>query len=133
MQVHRYGPDPSQFGELYRPAGGSAGCVVIIHGGFWRARYDCSLGRPLGLDLQRRGYTVWNLEYRRVGNGGGWPATFEDVASGLAVLRELDVDTSAVVAVGHSAGGHLATWAAAPAAIREELVTYPARYPPIRG
>jgi acetyl esterase/lipase len=88
--------------------------VVVVHGGFWRSRYDCSLGRPLAGDLVRRGYTVWNLEYRRMGDGGGWPTTFDDVAAGLGALAELDVDTSAVVAVGHSAGGHLATWAASP-------------------
>ena len=109
---HRYGADPSQFGELYRPDGTSQGTIVVIHGGFWRAAYDLSLGRPLATDLVARGYTVWNLEYRRVGIGGGWPHTFDDVAAGIDQLAELDVDTSAVVAIGHSAGGHLATWAA---------------------
>ena len=110
--VQRYGPDPSQFGELYRPDGASLGTVVVVHGGFWRAAYDLSLGRPLADDLVARGYTVWNLEYRRVGIGGGWPTTFADVAAGIDLLAELDLDTSAVVAIGHSAGGHLATWAA---------------------
>jgi acetyl esterase/lipase len=109
---HAYGADRSQFGELTRPVGESRGTVVIVHGGFWRARYDLALGRPLAADLAARGYTVWNLEYRRVGNGGGWPSTFADVAAGIDELADLDVDTSAVVAVGHSAGGHLATWAA---------------------
>jgi acetyl esterase/lipase len=109
---HAYGAGPSQFGELSRPAGASKGTVVIVHGGFWRARYDLSLGRPLAADLVRRGYTVWNLEYRRVGDGGGWPATFLDVAAGIDTLADLEVDTSAVVAIGHSAGGHLGVWAA---------------------
>lgn len=108
-----YGSDPAQFGELYRPAGTpQPGTVVVIHGGFWRAAYDLSLGRPLAADLAARGYTVWNLEYRRVGAGGGWPTTLADVAAGLDRLADLDVDTSRVVAIGHSAGGHLATWAA---------------------
>jgi len=111
--VSRYGPDPAQVGELYRPvAAPRAGTVVIVHGGFWRARYDLSLGRPLARDLAGRGHTVWNVEYRRVGAGGGWPNTFADVAAAIDHLDTLDVDTSAVVAVGHSAGGHLATWAA---------------------
>lgn len=110
---HAYGADPSQFGELSLPAEARRpGTVVIIHGGFWRARYDLDLGRPLAADLVRRGYVVWNLEYRRVGNGGGWPRTFEDAAAGIDVLGDLDVDTSRVVAIGHSAGGHLAAWAA---------------------
>ena len=85
---------------------------MIIHGGFWRAQYDLSLGRPLAADLAAHGFTCWNLEYRRVGDGGGWPATFADVAAGIDRLAGLDVDTSRVVAVGHSAGGQLAVWAA---------------------
>lgn len=110
--VYPYGPDPAQYGELWLPGDGAAGTVVIVHGGFWRARYDLSLGRPLAADLVGRGYAVWNLEYRRVGAGGGWPATFEDIAAGIDLLADLPVDTSRVAAVGHSAGGHLATWAA---------------------
>ena len=68
-------------------------------------------------DLAGRGWAVWNLEYRRVGrySGGGWPATFEDVAAGIDHLARLDepLDLDRVVAIGHSAGGHLALWAAA--------------------
>ena len=86
---------------------------MVIHGGFWRAQYDASLGTPLAEDLSARGWTVLNVEYRRVGNGGGFPATFDDVAAAIDLLAGTDVDTSTVVALGHSAGGHLATWAAA--------------------
>jgi acetyl esterase/lipase len=110
--IHRYGTDPDQFGELWLPDGAAAGTVVVIHGGFWRARYDLSLGRPLAADLAARGYAAWNLEYRRALAGGGWPRTFDDMAAGIDLLATLPVDTSRVVAVGHSAGGHLAAWAA---------------------
>ncbi|HET9080338.1 MAG TPA: prolyl oligopeptidase family serine peptidase [Trebonia sp.] len=110
--ICRYGADPAQFGELWLPDGPALGTVVVIHGGFWRARYDLSLGQPLAADLAARGYAAWNLEYRRALAGGGWPATFEDVAAGIDLLAALPVDTSRVVAVGHSAGGHLAAWAA---------------------
>jgi acetyl esterase/lipase len=92
--------------------------VVIIHGGFWRARFDLDLGRPLAADLATHGFVACNIEYRRVGNGGGWPATADDVAAAIDHLAELDVDTSAVVTVGHSAGGHLAVWAAGRAGAR---------------
>jgi acetyl esterase/lipase len=111
---YSYGPDPAQYGELWLPgdAVAAAGTVVIIHGGFWRARYDLSLGQPLAADLAGRGYAAWNLEYRRVSAGGGWPATFEDVAAGIDLLADLPVGTSRVAAIGHSAGGHLAAWAA---------------------
>jgi acetyl esterase/lipase len=118
---HRYGPAAAQFGELYRPAtAAQPGTVVIVHGGFWRARYRLDLGAPLARDLTARGYTCWNLEYRRVGAGGGWPATFADVAAGVDLLADLDVDTSRVVAIGHSAGGHLAVWAAGRPALPDD-------------
>jgi len=108
-----YGPHPAQFGELYRPAAVEhPGVVVILHGGFWRARYDCSLGRPLAADLAAHGFTAWNVEYRRVAAGGGWPETVEDVSAAIDHIATLDVDASRAVAVGHSAGGQLAVWAA---------------------
>ena len=109
-----YGDHAAQFGNLHRPERDSRGVVVVIHGGFWKAQYDLSLGEPLASDLASRGWTAWNLEYRRVGNGGGWPETFDDVATGIDRLADVDgLDLSTVVTLGHSAGGHLATWAAA--------------------
>lgn len=108
-----YGDDPSQWADLRRPGGASRGVVVVIHGGFWKAEYDASLGRPLAEDLAARGWTTLNVEYRRVGNGGGFPQTFDDVAAAIDLLRGTDVDTGTVVTLGHSAGGHLAAWAAA--------------------
>ena len=120
METERltYGDDPSQWGDLHRPAGDSRGVVVVIHGGFWKAEYDASLGEPLATDLAGRGWTAYNLEYRRVGpgpgGGGGWPATADDVAAGIDRLADVDgLDLDRVVTLGHSAGGHLATWAAA--------------------
>ena len=110
---HHYGAGPSQFGDLYLPVKTRGrGVVVIIHGGFWLAQYDLSYGAPLAHDLAGRGYAAFNLEYRRVGDGGGWPRTLEDVAAGLDMLASLPVDISRVVLVGHSAGGQLAAWAA---------------------
>ena len=91
--------------------------AVLIHGGFWRARYDLRLEDELVADLAGRGWAAWNLEYRRMGwrSRGGWPGTLEDVAAGIDQLGRLEepLDTSRVVAIGHSAGGHLALWAAA--------------------
>lgn len=108
-----YGDDPEQFAELYSPEGASRGVVVVIHGGFWKAQYDHTLGRPLAAALAADGWTAWNLEYRRVGNGGGVPETLDDVAAGIDALADVaGLDTSTVVTLGHSAGGHLAAWAA---------------------
>lgn len=113
MTTITYGDDPSQYAELTRPAGESKGVVVVIHGGFWQAQYDASLGRPLAASLAANGWTAWNLEYRRVGNGGGYPATFDDVAGGIDALADVEgLDLGTVITLGHSAGGHLAVWAA---------------------
>ena len=111
--AHTYGTDADQYAELSWPSGDRhPGVVVVIHGGFWRAAYDAAGGRPLAADLAARGWVAWNIEYRRVGTGGGWPNTLQDVADAIDLLADLDVDTSQVAAVGHSAGGHLAAWAA---------------------
>lgn len=105
-----YGPHPSQFGEYSSPLGESFPVVVVIHGGFWHQRYGLELGRPLAADLVAHGVAAYNIEYRRVGGGGGWPATGDDV---LAAIDALDPALGPVVTLGHSAGGHLAVWAAA--------------------
>lgn len=114
-----YGAHPAQFFELHRPRGaGPHRVVVLIHGGFWRLPWDRTLMRPLARDLVGRGYAAVNVEYRRLGEeGGGWPGTCEDVAAALRALGELGradatLDLTAVTLVGHSAGGHLALWAA---------------------
>ncbi|MDT7650951.1 MAG: hypothetical protein QOI36_2357 [Pseudonocardiales bacterium] len=129
-----YGTHPSQFGELTLPADETPvrGVAVVVHGGFWRQAYGLELGRPLAADLARAGLAAWNVEYRRVppdgaartpstiGDADGWTATFDDVAAALDLLAGPVQDAAGgrlpldeVVAVGHSAGGHLATWLAA--------------------
>jgi acetyl esterase/lipase len=113
--TYRYGADRSQRAELYLPgAGGPYPVMLLLHGGSWRKGYGSIVMRGLAADLRRRGWAVWNIEYRRVGDGGGWPATFEDVAAAIDYLAELDapVDMARVSLLGHSAGGHLALWAA---------------------
>jgi acetyl esterase/lipase len=117
---YRYGEDPSQWGELFLPelrAGEEhKGVVVVIHGGYWRSQYGAELGEPIANDLAAHGMAAWNLEYRRAGNGGGWPNTFIDVLAGIDKLQDLAavhaLNLGPVVALGHSAGGHLAAWAA---------------------
>jgi acetyl esterase/lipase len=113
---HRYGPHASQRADLYVPPGpGPHPVVVLIHGGSWHKRYGRVFMRWIAGDLLRRGYAVWNIEYRRLGDGGGWPATFADVATAIDHLAALDgerLDLDRVTLLGHSAGGHLALWAA---------------------
>lgn len=110
-----YGRDRSQRADLHLPAGpGPHPLIVLVHGGSWQARYGRIVMRGLAGDLLRRGFAAWNIEYRRVGNGGGWPQTFCDVAAAIDHLPCLDapLDLERVSIVGHSAGGHLALWAA---------------------
>ena len=116
----RYGGEESQLGELHLPAGTDpVTVVVVVHGGYWRVAYGFELGSPLAADLANHGVAAWNVEYRRVGGGGGWPTTFTDVAAAVDALagpvQEAAggrLDLADVRAVGHSAGGHLAVWAA---------------------
>jgi len=114
-----YGPDADQFGELWAPKGpGPHPTVVFLHGGCWNANLPgLELMDYAAEDLRERGFAVWNLEYRRLGAGGGYPATFKDVAAGIDLLRKLakenSLDLKHVVLVGHSSGGQLALWAAA--------------------
>jgi acetyl esterase/lipase len=113
-----YGALPDQAGDLYLPDAIGAPLVCLFHGGFWRLPYGREELAPVAEDLCSRGLAVWNLEYRRTGAGGyGWPATFEDIDRILGYLPSLhqaypQVDIGRVVMVGHSAGGHLAFWAA---------------------
>jgi acetyl esterase/lipase len=115
---HRYGPHRSQRADLHVPDGpGPYPVAVTLHGGYWRAKYSKRLMKAVCADLVRRGVAAWNVEFRRIGRGqgGGWPATFDDVAAAIDHLAELGddrLDLGSVTAVGHSAGGQLALWAA---------------------
>ncbi|MEU1620882.1 alpha/beta hydrolase [Streptomyces sp. NPDC005722] len=124
-----YGEHPDQVVDLYRPRPGAGvtrpgPLVVLLHGGAWRAAYDRTHVSPLAGLLARHGFAVASVEYRR-GNGGTaagrWPDTFDDVAAAVdavpalagAALGADTVDVRRIVLTGHSAGGHLALWAAA--------------------
>lgn len=121
-----YGDDPEQVADVRMPPRGvdAHPLVVYVHGGFWMSQWDRVHAAPLATALAALGYPVASLEFRRVGQpGGGWPGTFDDVATGVAKLPELVAvalaerggvapDTTRPILVGHSAGGHLALWVA---------------------
>jgi acetyl esterase/lipase len=119
-RIH-YGDDESQFGDLWLPSqtGNSRQLpvVVFLHGGWWQSGYDLAYAGHLCAALKMDGIAVWSVEYRRCGaTGGGWPATFQDAAAGFdyvaTLAKSYPLDLSRVVAMGHSAGGHLAFWLA---------------------
>ena len=112
-----YGPTAEEVADLRVPDGdGPFPVAVVIHGGFWKDIWTRDLMDGIAVDLTRRGWATWNIEYHRTGMGGGWPGTLDDVANAIDALVGLEeshpIDLSRVVAVGHSAGGHLALWAA---------------------
>jgi acetyl esterase/lipase len=113
-----YGAAPSQFVELFKPAGpGPHPVVVLIHGGCWTVHFGgIEQMRNMAGALARQGIAVWNVEYRRYDEeGGGYPGMYQDVATAVDLLKHeaksSALDLSRIVAVGHSAGGHLAQWA----------------------
>lgn len=114
-----YGPYPAQAGDLRLPGGGGTHPVaVLLHGGCWRDIADRRYMEPLACVLTAAGWATWNVDYRTLDHeGGGFPGTFRDVAAAVDHLRELAarhaLDPGRVAVVGHSAGGHLALWAAA--------------------
>lgn len=114
-----FGPDSTQYGDLWLPDDRDAHTsVIMIHGGCWLAIYPgVELMNAMAEDLSSRGFAVWNIDYRRIGHpGGGYPGTFLDVASGADMFRsiadEFNLPKDRIIAAGHSAGGHLATWLA---------------------
>ncbi|MGQ4447238.1 alpha/beta hydrolase [Streptomyces griseus] len=156
-----YGDHPDQVVDFYAPRDGrtAAPLVVLLHGGAWRAPYDRVHTSPLADFLARRGFAVANVEYRRGGDdiprqrdgaenprpsdadpvAGRWPETFDDVAAALDAMpalaaRELPgADVRRIVVAGHSAGGHLALWAAARHVLPEGSPWRLPAPPPLRG
>lgn len=146
-----YGDHPDQVVDFYAPRDGRtrAPLVVALHGGAWRAPYDRQHLTPFVDFLARRGFAVASVEYRRGGDiprqggtnpvAGRWPETFDDVAAALDAVPELaaahlpQADTGRIVLTGHSAGGHLALWAAARHVLPADSPWRLSAPPPLRG
>ena len=102
-----YGDDPAQYGELTLPDRDPRGLAIVVHGGFWKPEYGIEYAQPLVPSLVAAGWAAWAIEYRR---GTGAADTLADVE---AAIGAAPVEADTVVGIGHSAGGHLVTWAAA--------------------
>lgn len=148
ITVHRLeyatrGPaDPLQnWADFYLPAGpqrrDSIPLVVLIHGGSWKAQWGAGTMRSYAMDLARRGMAVYNVEYRRVGSGGGWPTTFTDVADALDYVVQVDerfpqITVDDELVVGHSAGAQLAAWASTRNTLRPNEIGSEPKFRPTR-
>ena len=133
-----YGSQLPQFGDLRLPKGrGPHPVAIVIHGGAWGSAVSLHYIASLSAALTCAGVATWNIEYRRLGGGGGWPQTFQDVAAAADFLRDLatrfPLDLSRVVATGHSAGGHLSPWLAARSRLRPGDTLYVPNPLPLRG
>ncbi len=119
-ETYRYGSAPDHEADLLIPDGaGPHPVAVLLHGGFWRARFTRATMAALAVDLADRGWVTWNVEYRRVGTGGGIPATTDDVRAAIEALRGVDasLDGTRALLIGHSAGGQLALCVASPQSV----------------
>lgn len=114
--IEKYGNDKFQEGDLYIPAQKPIAVICFFHGGFWQMPYDREQLTPISVDFAKKGFAVWNIEYRRIGaDGGGWRGTLDDATASinhLVLLKEKYnlLDLSKTIIAGHSAGGHLAIW-----------------------
>jgi acetyl esterase/lipase len=134
-----YGNAPSQYAELFEPAGdGPFPVVVLLHGGCWVSELQgIRQFRKMSGALAFQGIAVWNVEYRRADeDGGGYPGMYLDMISALDALKanatKYRLDMNRIVAVGHSAGGFLAQWIAGRARIPTSSPLYRTDYLPIR-
>jgi len=110
FETARYGPHQDNVADLRR--GGGMDLVVLVHGGIWRQEHERDTTESLAVDLAIRGYDTLNVEYRRLGNGGGWPASGHDLLTFLDFVPQLDLRSRRVLVVSHSAGSFLSAWAA---------------------
>jgi acetyl esterase/lipase len=136
----RYGAAPSQYAELFLPAGaGPFPVAVLVHGGCWTKEFGGIVQfRNMAGALAARGIAAWNVEYRRVDeDGGGYPGMYLDMNAALDALRQAarahPLDLARVAAVGHSAGGQLVQWIGARPRIPASSPLYRADALPVRA
>jgi 3-dehydroquinate dehydratase type II len=113
VETLSYGPAHDDVADLRIPSGpGPFPVAVLIHGGFWRNTVGRDVLDMAAVDLTRRGWATWNIEFPRTGDGGDWRATPSAVARAIdfltTIASERSLDLSHIVAIGHGSGGQLA-------------------------
>ena len=105
----KYGPHPENVGDL---RGDGSHIAVIVHGGLFRGEFTRDTTESIAVDLAQSGWTTWNIEYRRLGGGGGWPGSGHDVLTAFDHVQNLPETYDTVAVIGHSVGSYLSVWAA---------------------
>ena len=107
-----YGDHADQVADIrYGRQGSELALIVLIHGGFWKPEYDRTHAEAMSCALAEAGWTTLTMEYRRI--SGEPDITLDDVMTALAQLpAQVQKHNGQILLVGHSAGGHLALWAA---------------------
>ncbi|MBA2336600.1 MAG: type II 3-dehydroquinate dehydratase [Acidimicrobiia bacterium] len=120
-----YGDHPEQVMDVRAPDDpGPHPVAVLVHGGFWRREWGRDTSDTLAVDLTARGWVTANVEYRRLGCDGGWPASVDDVATAIAhIVSHREV--SSVTVFGHSSGGQLALVAGRATAVETVVALAP--------
>lgn len=127
----KYGNDEYQIGDLYIPKKTSKGTVCLLHGGFWKMPYDKNQLTEIAKKLVENNFSVWNIEYRRVGYiKSGYPEIFNDVVDAINQLKKLskkheNINLTPLYLAGHSAGGHLSLWLSNSEIYKDKLDIYP--------
>lgn len=94
-----YGPHDDQVIEVFEPIAPLLGAIALIHGGYWRPKFDRVHLRPLARALAEEGWRSHLVGFRRI--PGSPDASVDDVNSALGII-------GSCVLIGHSSGGHLA-------------------------
>jgi 3-dehydroquinate dehydratase-2 len=110
FETERYGPHPDNVADVRLPSNDPNGVAILVHGGLWRPEYERDTTETLAVDLTGRRLATWNIEYRR--GLGRWPGCAHDVLSVIDHVRRTEGPELPLFVLGHSAGGHLALWAA---------------------
>lgn len=112
-----YGDHADQVADVrYGSRGSDSPLLVFIHGGFWKPEYDRAHAEAMSSALAQAGWTTLTLEYRRI--SGEPDVTLQDIACVLENLpARVERHSGQLLIAGHSAGGHLALWAAVRCAV----------------
>lgn len=102
-----YGDGARERVDVFDPSSRALGTLVFIHGGYWRASSKESHWH-FGAGMLDRGWRVAHVEYPLCPQ-----VTIRDITDSVRRAVEYlahQIPADPIMMVGHSAGGHLATW-----------------------